>query len=1010
MTIPLLRRSPFSFLPHRSLSTAAPHRVTVGIRREDPARIWERRCPLTPDDVHDLVSKEGVRVLVQECARRVFKVDEFVKAGAEVHPTLEPAHIIIGIKETPLDELLTSPVPSPSSSSSTKVPRTHLMFSHTIKGQPYNMPLLSRFVSGHPTPDPLSYDSDSLPRLIDYELLTGEDGKRTVGFGWFAGVAGALESLSTLAHLHLEAGISSPFLYTPRPHTHPSIPSLRSSLRSIGNLIVENGTPRELGPVVIGVTGTGKVAQGMLSILDELPIVRVEVKDLPGLVSNPDTDLRKIYLVHALPKDYFSRMDGGKYERSDYYTNPGLYKSDFGDKVYPYLTLLLNGTGWSEGFPRLMTNEQLGLALRKADGLGGMRGRCVGDVSCDVHGGLQFLPHPSTLSQPSFTTLPSCLPKELGGVRVMAVDILPASLPLDASVHFSKGLGRYVGGVVRGYRGEEVEGEVGRALERATVVRGGKLSGGFGWLTGPLGKWREGVIGEGDKSGREVGDRSVMGTVREEVGKKRVLMLGSGMVAGPAIEEIAKRGDVELIVGSNSLDEAERLVKGLENVKAVLIDVEDKERIGGLVDEADVVVSLLPVPFHPSIAEICIERRKHMITASYISPPMKDLHARALGADTLILNEIGLDPGVDHCSALSLLNDIRSAGREVESFVSFCGGLPAPEFVEGGHGPLGYKFSWSVLGVLRAALQGAQFKLAGKEYEIPGEKILKQYFPEVPISDEFRLEGLANRNSLPYAGVYRMGDVSALRSVLRGTLRYPGFCELMHSFKQIGLLSFEPLIQPLDSWSSLTRRAIEGVLGHTVPEGGPTLRELKSIVGREAAPKVIEALTWLGMLPSSLGGRTGMALPRRPVAPIELFALVLGEKLKYREGERDMVILHHEIVARPSSPPSQPSSPTSQPSPPAEQHIYTSTLTTYGTPRHSAMALCVGLPVAFAALRVLDGGVGMRGVRGPEEESVWRGVLGGMERVGLGMKEGMRVGAGMEGVLVDGLGRSLGRR
>jgi alpha-aminoadipic semialdehyde synthase len=278
MTITIIPRLPRVFLSnpkhHRLLSTRP--QVTIGIRREDPGRIWERRCPLTPEAVEVLVKKEGVSVLVQDCDRRVFGVGEFVKvcvchlslilsytpsyihppspshlplsfstlrstltppyqAGAQIHPTLSPAHIIIGIKETPLSELLTSPVPSPTSPE-VPIPRTHFMFSHTTKGQPYNMELLSRFLRDNPNKEPTE------PRLIDYELLVGKDGKRSVGFGWFAGgsfrfvptaslsrplfflspqvkliplfnsVAGALESLSAMAHAHLELGVASPFL------------------------------------------------------------------------------------------------------------------------------------------------------------------------------------------------------------------------------------------------------------------------------------------------------------------------------------------------------------------------------------------------------------------------------------------------------------------------------------------------------------------------------------------------------------------------------------------------------------------------------------------------------------------------------------------------------------------------------------------------------------------------------------------------------------------------------
>lgn len=194
--------------------------LTLGIRREDPLRLWERRVPLTPDAVEHLIKTHGVRVLIQPCARRAYPTNEFLKvavvclrtlterfclmttcqAGAELHSTLRSAHIIVGIKETPLDELITSPTQDGHYN------RTHIMFSHTAKGQDYNRALLARF-------------TNTTARLIDYELLTDEDGKRVVAFGWYAGAAGAIEGLTSLAHDHLSLGVSSPFLVSGTFHS-----------------------------------------------------------------------------------------------------------------------------------------------------------------------------------------------------------------------------------------------------------------------------------------------------------------------------------------------------------------------------------------------------------------------------------------------------------------------------------------------------------------------------------------------------------------------------------------------------------------------------------------------------------------------------------------------------------------------------------------------------------------------------------------------------------------------
>ncbi|KAI9442482.1 hypothetical protein H4582DRAFT_1928654 [Lactarius indigo] len=926
-----LRRVPVPLPPSRFThrfyaSQSTP--VTVGIRREDPGRKWERRAPLTPDAVAELVSHDKVRVLIQECERRVFPVEEYIRAGAEVHSTLAPAHLVVGIKETPLPSLITSPVPSIKLGS--LVPRTHMMFSHTIKGQEFNMPLLSRFLAGGDKyANPHLTGDESLPqlgaRLIDYELLTGADGKRTVAFGWHAGVAGTLEALVAMAKKHLERGVASPFLYTPRPHTSSSLDAHRAQLRHIGSQIVEHGTPKSLGPVVFGVTGNGNVTQGILSILSELPIVTVNVQDLPALCNNPGTDLRKIYLVHALPGSYISRNDGASYDRSDYYANPHEYRSEFHPKIAPYLTLLLNGVGWNVGFPRLLTTAQLALAKRLA---------AIGDISCDIDGGLEFVTRATTIDAPSFD---------------FAVDILPASLPRDASVHFSEKLLRYVRSMVNDYKGAKDEDvEASNALKGATIASHGRFEKRHEWLVPKVEAWRA----TQDLRSHDTSDvRPAVGGREGRVAKrkKRVVVLGSGMVVRPAVDELAGRPDIELIVASNSHQEAEQLVAGHPNARALLVTMDDQAQVSQLVKESDIV-----------------NYKKHMVTASYISPAMRSLHSRAQSAGIILLNEIGLDPGLDHCSAHALLSRLRAENKRVVGFTSFCGGLPAPEAAEGV--PLGYKFSWSPRGVLRAAGEGAKFLLSGQNWEIPGESLLLQHFHDVPLSNILKLEGFANRDSMHYAKTYSL-EGEELRTMLRGTLRYPGFAALMHSFGTIGLLESTKTIH-LDRWSSLTRLALEQKLGVPIPDGdAPTLSSaLASVLPPSHVPALLEALNWLQLVPSP-DAPTGTSIPR------------------------DLVLLHHEVVAR------DPSSGT--------ERVYTSSLTAYGDARASAMARTVGLPVAFAALRVLDGSVRATGVCGPiADEAVWKGVLEGLESKGLGFRESVSSGPSMEGVLAADLQRT----
>ncbi|KAG6833293.1 hypothetical protein H0H87_008925 [Tephrocybe sp. NHM501043] len=550
--------------------------------REDPQRIWERRAPLTPRAVKELV-EGGINVEFEHCDRRVFRDDEYIAVGAKLKDDLNNAHIIIGIKETPLSEVIQSGVPEPHRTSIPRfddrpelvrengmMPRTHLMFSHTAKGQAYNTPLLAKYVR----------ENTSLlsPRLIDYELLIDEvSGKRTVGFGWFAGVAGVLESLSSMAHSHLEMGIASPFLSTPRPHTHPTLQSIRDALKTIAERIKQGGIPPVLGPFVIGLTGTGNVSQGCLDILSELPIEKVEISELKALVTNPNTQLNKIYLAHALPKDYFVRLDGQPYERQDYYQRPQSYRSTFCETIAPYLTLFLNGTGWSTGFPRLMTNTQLSVALDRARTFGGARFTNIGDISCDIEGGLEFLTRATTLSDPFYKISPPPIPgANLPSVQMM--ELFP-----------------YVESLIRQYQTGDSD-SYSAALRRATIAKNGYLTEKHDWLRPRVAEFlKSGKLPVSEPSKHDIPIPKPATNAKGGPSiQKKLLMLGSGMVSGPAVEMISRRADVQLIVAGNSLPELEKLSRQYLNIKYRVVDIGDQAAIASLIGESDAVIRQVP--------------------------------------------------------------------------------------------------------------------------------------------------------------------------------------------------------------------------------------------------------------------------------------------------------------------------------------------------------------------------------------------------------------------------------
>ncbi|CAG0923325.1 unnamed protein product, partial [Notodromas monacha] len=218
-------------------------------------------------------------------------------------------------------------------------------------------------------------------------------------------------------------------------------------------------------------------------------------------------------------------------------------------------------------------------------------------------------------------------------------------------------------------------------------------------------------------------------------------------------------------------EQADSLANKYPNTVPIHLNVQEaSESLNAVVKEQDVVVSLLPYHLHPIVAKCCIQHQRNMVTSSYCSPAMQALHDRAVDAGITIVNEVGLDPGIDHLLAMEYIDNVHLKGGKIESFVSYCGGLPAPEHSEN---PLRYKFSWSPRGVLFNALSGAKYVLDGKIIEVPPGALMSSAEP-VRFLPGFALEGYPNRDSLIYQEMY---GISEAKTVLRGTLRYFGFAE-----------------------------------------------------------------------------------------------------------------------------------------------------------------------------------------------------------------------------------------
>nr|XP_023694257.1 alpha-aminoadipic semialdehyde synthase, mitochondrial-like [Paramormyrops kingsleyae] len=269
--------------------------------------------------------------------------------------------------------------------------------------------------------------------------------------------------------------------------------------------------------------------------------------------------------------------------------------------------------------------------------------------------------------------------------------------------------------------------------------------------------------------------------------KKRVLLLGSGYVAAPAIEYLTLDPGTQVTVASVMMNQAEKLAARYPNTTAVMLDVTSQQSLlESLVKDHDVVISLLPYQHHAMIAEHCIRKKVNLVTASYVCPALRELQSRAEEAGITMVCEMGLDPGIDHMLAMECIDQAKEEGCTVESYISYCGGLPAPESAGN---PLRYKFSWSPRGVLLNTLNPATFVKDNKVMTFPPGGALLEAAAPMDFMPGFDLEGLPNRDSTTYARLY---GIESAHTVLRGSLRYRGFSGAISGFVKLGLITTDP--------------------------------------------------------------------------------------------------------------------------------------------------------------------------------------------------------------------------
>lgn len=418
----------------------------LGIRREDKSK-WEARTPLVPADVSRLLKEHGVEVLVQKSPHRAFKEADYAAAGARIVDDLSDCPLILGIKEIPPEKLERG--------------KTYVYFSHTIKGQSGNMPALRRLLQ-------LGC------QLIDYEKIVDDKGRRLVLFGNYAGMAGMLDSLWAFGQRLQHEGIDNPFAQVQQAYRYGEVEEAKAQIKKIGERIRREGLPEAIRPLVCGFAGYGQVSQGAQAVYDCLPVEAVEPEQLASLPPAANV----CYKVVFREEHMVERIEpSAGFNLQEYYKSPERYRSRFFSYV-PHLTVLMNCIYWEAKYPRLVSVEQL-------RGLYGKRGqprlRVIGDISCDLSGGIECTVKSTEPDHPVFVYEPASGAVRDGiagnGPVVLAVDFLPCELPVDSSRFFSRSLNPFITGLARAdfSRGLPDSG-LPLELQRAAIVYQGELT------------------------------------------------------------------------------------------------------------------------------------------------------------------------------------------------------------------------------------------------------------------------------------------------------------------------------------------------------------------------------------------------------------------------------------------------------------------------------------------------------------------------------------------------------
>lgn len=440
---------------------------------------------------------------------------------------------------------------------------------------------------------------------------------------------------------------------------------------------------------------------------------------------------------------------------------------------------------------------------------------------------------------------------------------------------------------------------------------------------------------------------------------RNILIIGAGRSASSLIQYLLHKSEQEnlhLTIGDLSLELAQRKTNNHQNATAIQLDIHNETQRHDEIQKADIVISMLPAHMHIEVAKDCITFKKHMVTASYVSDAMQELDAQAKENGLIFMNEIGLDPGIDHMSAMKVLDDIREKGGKMLLFESFCGGLVAPE---SDNNLWNYKFTWAPRNVVLAGQGGAaKFIQEGRYKYIPYHKLFRRT-EFLAVEGYGKFEGYANRDSLKYRSVYGLDDVLTL---YRGTIRRVGFSKAWNMFVQLGMTDDTYTMENSETMS------FREFTNSFLPYHPTDSVEIKM---RLALNIEQDDIMWDKLLELDLFNPIKI-VGLKNATPAQILERILNDCWTLQPDDKDMIVMYHKFGYELDG----------------KDHQIDSKMVCIGDDQtYTAMAKTVGLPVAMATLQILNGNIKTPGVQLPIRKEVYEPILKELEEFGVIFKE-----------------------